>query len=196
MGEPVRWVITVAFAAVTVTSLLRLATTARRDPRPEGLPRRHEDLGHVVMAVSMIAMVLSWTPLLPVAFWVLLFAGQAVFFGAMLLRRSATWSQQDKWDHTHHMMASVGMVYMVVATGASADMAGMSMGASWSPLAGAFGLYFLVYAGWSMLRATFLAPAGVPAGWSGLPLVVSRPLAVHGCRALMGAGMAYVLLSA
>jgi hypothetical protein len=196
VAEPVRWVITVAFAAVTATCLLRLASTAHRHDRPEGLPRRHEDFGHILMSVSMIAMVLAWTRLLPVAFWVVLFAGQAVFFGGMLLRKSANWSQQDKWDHTHHMMASTGMVYMVVAMGGTADMAGMSMGASWSPLAGAFGLYFLVYAGWSLLRATFLAPAGAPGGWSGLPLVLSRPLAVHGCRALMGAGMAYVLLSA
>jgi hypothetical protein len=208
VGEPVRWVMTVVFAAVIVTCLLRLAST-RRDPRPDGVPGRHEDLGHIVMAVSMIAMVLSWMRLLPTMFWVLLFTGQALCFAVVLLRgsssRQSRLSQQDNWDHTHHLMASVGMVYMVIAMGGSADLAGMTMsgstgmagmvGSSWSPLTGAFGLYFLVYAGWSLLRATVLAPSVASAGWSGLPLVLSRPLAVHGCRALMGGGMAYVLLS-
>lgn len=200
MAEPaaVRWVITAVFVAVTVTCLLRLASTARRADRPAGLPRRHEDFGHMVMSLSMIAMVLSWTRLLPTPVWVVLFGGQAVFFGAVLLRRSTAggWSGQDNWDHTHHMMASIGMVYMVLAIGGT-GMAGMA-GMGTSPLAGAFGMYFLIYAVWSGLRATQLAPAGVgvSAGWSGLPLVLSRPLAVHGCRALMGGGMAYLLLTA
>jgi hypothetical protein len=189
-------VITAVFAAVTVTCLLRLAATARRENKPAGLPRRHEDFGHVVMAVGMIAMVLSWTRLLPTPVWVVLFGGQAVFFAAVLLRRPAGWSDQDNWDHTQHMMASFGMVYMVLAIGGSSEVAGMAMGSS--PLAGAFGVYFLIYAVWSVLRATRLAPAGVgvSAGWSGLPLVLSRPLAVHGFRALMGGGMAYLLLTA
>jgi Domain of unknown function (DUF5134) len=197
VAEPavVRWVITAVFVAVTVTCLLRLASTARRTNRPAGLPRRHEDLGHIVMAIGMIAMVLSWTWLLPTPVWVLVFGAQAVFFGAVLLRRPAGWSDQDNWDHTQHMMASIGMIYMVLAIGGT-GMAGMDMGTS--PLAGAFGVYFLIYAVWSGLRATQLAPAGVgvSAGWSGLPLVLSRPLAVHGCRALMGGGMAYLLLTA
>ncbi|HEX5404296.1 MAG TPA: DUF5134 domain-containing protein [Pseudonocardiaceae bacterium] len=199
MAEPavVRWVITAVFLCVTVTCLLRLASTARRENKPAGLPRRHEDLGHVVMAVGMIAMVLSWTRLLPTPVWVVLFGGQAVFFAAVLLRRPAGWAEQDNWDHTQHMMASIGMVYMVLALGDTASMAGMS-GMSASPLAGAFGVYFLIYAVWSVLRATRIAPAGLGAsvGWSGLPLVLSRPLAVHGCRALMGGGMAYLLLTA
>ncbi|HEX3589245.1 MAG TPA: DUF5134 domain-containing protein [Pseudonocardiaceae bacterium] len=191
MGEPesVRWVITAMFAAVTLTCLLRLASGRRN--RPEGFPRRHDDLGHLVMSVSMIAMVLSWTHLLPTVFWVLLFAAQAVFFGATLLRRSSDWSGHESWDHTHHLMASLGMVYMVVALGDAAAMAGMSM--SLPPLAGAFGVYFLLYALWSGARAVRLAPG--PAGCSGSPSVLGRPLAVHGCRALMGAGMAYVLFT-
>jgi hypothetical protein len=206
VAEPavVRWVITAVFLCVTVTCLLRLAATARRADKPAGLPRRHEDLGHIVMAIGMIAMVLSWTRLLPTPVWVVLFGGQAVFFAVVLLRRPAGWSDQDNWDHTQHMMASIGMVYMVVtlsstALGGTAGVAGMSgMAMGGSPLAGAFGVYFLIYAVWSGLRATRLAPAGVgvSAGWSGLPRVLSRPLAVHGCRALMGGGMAYLLLTA
>lgn len=196
-SDAVRWVMTALFAAVTVTCVLRLASTAGRADRPAGFPRRHEDLGHILMAVSMIAMVLSWTRVLPTAVWVVLFGGQTAFFAFVLLRgRSAGTgpSRQDNWDHTHHMVAGVGMVYMVVAmTGPVGAMAGMA-GGTRSPLAGAFGVYLLGYAAWSGLRATRLGV--VPAGWSGLPAVLGRPPVVNGCRAVMGAGMAYLLLTA
>lgn len=200
MAESARWVIAVLSAAVTLTCLLRLASTTRRAGRGEGLPCRHEDVAHIVKSVSMIAMVLSWARLLPTVVWATVFGGQAVFFGVLLLRGRRV--AQDGWDRTYHVMASIGMVYMVVAMGGStgstgmAGMAGMS-GMAWSPLAGAFGVYFLAYAVWSLLRGTWLAPAaaGVP-GWSGLPSVLTRPLAVHGCRAVLGAGMAFLLLTA
>lgn len=185
-SESVRWVMTALFAAVTVTCLLRLASTAGRTHRPAGFPRRHEDLGHIVMAVSMIAMVLSWTHVLPTPVWLVLFGGQAAFFAAVLLRGR---DRQGNWDHSHHLVAGIGMVYMTLAVSGSA----MPMGAT-SPLAGAFGVYFLGYAVWSGLRAVRLGVA--PAGWSGLPAVLARPLLVNGCRAAMGAGMAYLLLTA
>jgi hypothetical protein len=197
VGESVRWVLAVPFAAVTLTCLLRLASTAHREGRADGLPCRHEDIGHIVKSVSMIAMVLSWARVLPTVVWVAMFAGQATFFGVLLLRRGRV--HQDGWDSTYHVLANLGMVYMVLAMGDSTGMAGMAgmSGMAWAPLGVAFGMYFLVYAGWSLLRGTWLAPAaaGVP-GWSGLPSVLSRPLAVHGCRALAGAGMAYLLLTA
>ncbi|HEY1570732.1 MAG TPA: DUF5134 domain-containing protein [Pseudonocardiaceae bacterium] len=196
-SDAVRWVMTALFAAVTVTCLLRIASTAGRTDRPAGFPRRHEDLGHILMALAMIAMVLSWTRVLPTAVWVMLFGGQTVFFALVLLRgRSAGTgpSRHDNWDHAHHMVAGVGMVYMVVAmTGPVGAMAGMPAGTR-SPLAGAFGIYLLGYAGWSVLRATRLGV--VPAGWSGLSAVLGRPPVVNGCRAVMGAGMAYLLLTA
>lgn len=196
-SDVVRWVMTAMFAVVTMTCLLRIATTAGRAERPAGFPHRHDDLGHIVMAVSMIAMVLSWTRVLPTAVWVVLFGAQVVFSASVLLRgRTAGTNptRRENWDHTHHLVAAAGMVYMVVAM--SGPMTGMT-GApvmTTSPLAGAFGLYLLGYAAWSGLRATRLGVA--PAGWSGLPSVLGRPLLVDGCRAMMGAGMAYVLLTA
>lgn len=196
-SDAVRWVMTALFAAVTVTCLLRLASTAGRADRPAGFPRRHEDLGHILMAVSMIAMVLSWTRVLPTPVWVALFAGQTAFSAYVLLRHrpAATGPpRQNNWDDAHHMVAGVGMVYMVVAmTGPMGVMAGMPAGTR-SPLAGAIGVYLLGYAVWSGLRATRLGV--VPAGWSGLPAVLGRPPVVNGCRAVMGAGMAFLLLTA
>ncbi len=187
MTEPVwaRWVLTAILAGITVTCLLRLASTGRE--RPAGTPRRHEDVGQVIMGVSMITMVLSWTDVLPKPLWVLVFAVQAIGFGSLLLRGHAG-SGNENWDYTNHVMASVAMVYMVVA------MTGPAMpGMATSPLAGAFGCYFLIYAGWSALRAT--RGVTVVAGGSGLPAVLRQPVLVEGCRALMGGGMAFLLLA-
>jgi hypothetical protein len=179
MGQPesVRLVFTVLFAGVTLTCVVRLLSTRA------GLPARHDDVSHAIMAAGMIVMVLSWTSLLPASVWVLLFGGQAAFFAAILLRQRAGESVHggaQNWEHTHHFVGSLGMLYMVVALG---DAAMVSM----PPLAVSFGLYFLVYGVWSGVRA--LQPVPVGNG------VLGRPLLVHGCRALMGGGMAYLLLA-
>jgi uncharacterized protein DUF5134 len=174
MGQPelLRVVFTVLFAGITLTCVARLLGGSH------GYPARHDDVGHAVMSVGMIAMVLSWTDLLPTPVWVLLFGGQAAYFAVVLTRDQPADSRRN-WEHIHHMVGSLGMLYMVITIDGMAAM---------SPLAVSFGIYFLAYAGWSGLRA--LQP--VPVTASG---VLARPLLVHGCRALMGGGMAYLLLA-
>lgn len=192
MTEPgwARWVLTAILAGITVTCLLRLVSTGRH--RPAGVPRRHEDIGQVIMGVSMIAMVLSWTDVLPTPLWVLLFGAQAIGFGGLLLRGHGA-TGNENWDYTHHVMSSVAMVYMVVAmTGPAMSMPGMAM----PPLAGAFGCYFLIYAGWSVIRAVrVVGGVTVAAGEARLPAVLRQPMLIEGCRALMGGGMAFLLLA-
>lgn len=189
MTEPgwARWVLTAILAGITVTCLLRLAVTGRQR-RSTGMPRWHGDVGQVIMGVSMIAMVLSWTDVLPKPLWVLLFGAQAIGFGALLLRGRGA-PGQENWDYTHHVMASAAMVYMVVAMSGPA-MPGMAM----SPLAGAFGCYFLIHAGWSVVRAG-VGGVTLATGEARLPAVLRQPVLVEGCRALMGGGMAFLLLA-
>lgn len=185
MGQPelVRVVFTVLFAGITLTCVARLLTRPRA-----GLPARHDDLAHIVKGVGMIAMLLSWTRLVPTQFWVLAFAGVTVFFGALLLRSAGG---AENWDHVEHVVGGVGMIYMLVAMGGATDgMAGMA-GASVSPLAMSFGLCFVAFALWSGVRA--LRPVG--AGPSVGSVALGRPLLVHGCRALAAGGMAYLLLA-
>jgi Domain of unknown function (DUF5134) len=232
-----RWLFTVLFALISATCLVRLLRGGRDGDRPPGTPRRHDDIGHIVMGISMIAMILSWTALLPTVVWIALFGGQAVVFCVILLRRRgshAALSGQENWDHTHHVMSSLAMVYMVVAMRGSAGAGMSSVGMSntgvsavgmssvampsiaMSPLAEAFGVYFLICAVWAALRALQLTPslspalAGPPAADGGrtvvdaravvgaarMPAILRRPLLVDGCRALMGGGMAYLLLTA
>jgi hypothetical protein len=182
VGQPelVRWAFTALFAGISLTCVIRLLTH-RRTP---ATPPRHDDVWHAVMGLAMVAMVLSWLTLLPTPLWVVLFGGQAAFFAAVLLRnRSEETGEDQNWEHTHHFVGSLGMVYMVMAmTGPMNTM---------SPLAVSFGVYFLAYALWSGIRA--LQPVPLPI--TGPAQVLSRPLLVHGCRALMGGGMAYLLLA-
>ena len=180
MGQPelVRWAFTALFAGISLTCVLRLLSH-RRTPTT---PPPHDDVWHALMGVAMIGMVLSWLTLLPTPLWVVLFGGQAAFFAAVLLRNQPR-AEDQNWEHTHHFVGSLGMLYMVVAmTGPMTTM---------SPLAVSFGVYFLAYALWSGIRA--LQPVPLPA--TGPAPVLSRPLIVHGCRALMGGGMAYLLLA-
>jgi hypothetical protein len=211
--EPVwvRWVFTTVLTGITVTCLIRLVIHGRRGHVP-GVPTRHDDIAQVIMGVSMIAMVLSWTTYLPTPLWVMLFGAQAVGFGALLLSRPAaqTGPNNENWDYTHHVVASVAMVYMIVAISnravanmpAMPGMPGMTMaptpaaGPVLSPLAWAFGVYFLIYTGWSVLRAAGIQGAvPVAASAGGIPSVLTRPVLVEGCRALMGGSMAYLLLA-
>lgn len=179
MGQPelVRWVLTVLFTGITLTCVARLL---RGDPAT-GMPARHDDVGHAVMSVGMIAMVLSWTGVLPTPLWVLLFGGQAAYFAVLMLRDQPA-DPRRNWEHTHHLVGSVGMLYMIVTI--------RSMGAM-SPLGVSFGIYFLAYAAWSGRWA--FRP--VPAASTGRARVLARPVVVHGCRALASGGMAYLLLA-
>ncbi len=194
MTEPgwARWMLTAVLAGITVTCLLRLVSTGR--DQPAGTPGRHEDVSQVIMGVSMIMMVLSWTDVLPKPLWILLFGAQVIGFGRLLLRGGSN-SGHENWDNTHHVMSGLAMVYMVVAMTGPA-MSGMAMsGMAIPPLAGAFGCYFLVHAGWSVIRAVRGAGAVVTAGEIRLPVVLRQPVLVEGCRALMGGGMALLLLA-
>jgi hypothetical protein len=184
VGQPelVRWVFTALFAGITLTCVARLLSGSH-GYQGDGLPARHDDVGHAVMSVGMIAMVLSWTDVLPTPFWILLFGGQAAFFTVILLRDQPAADSYRNWEHTHHMVGSIGMLYMVITIRSMTEMAGMS---SVSPLAVSFGVYFLAYAAWSGRRALKSTPN---------TNVLARPLLVHGCRALMGGGMAYLLLA-
>ncbi len=181
--EPARWLFTALFAGISLTCVVRLLTNRRT----AGTPPRHDDVWHAVMGVAMIAMVLSWLSVLPTPFWVILFGGQAAVFAAILLRSQPSDPDQN-WEHTHHLIGSLGMLYMAVALASPAGMSGMS---ATSPLTASFGVYFLAYAAWSALRA--VQPLPVTTG--NTVRALSWPLLVHGCRALMGGGMAYLLLA-
>jgi len=183
--EPVwaRWLSVPLLAAVSACCLLRLLTGRRST----GAPARHEDIGQVVMGIAMIAMLLSWVNLIPRAVWVFGFAVQATVFGWLLLRgrQPKHAPAHDAWQNVHHLVASLAMVYLMVALAGTVSVRHpMALPA----LAGSFATYFVVYSGWSVLR---VAATGA-AGSTGL---LRQPRLVEGCRAAMGLGMAAMLLA-
>lgn len=170
MVEPdwTRWLVIVPLAMVSVTCLFRLF---RRGDEPPW----HEDVGQVAGGIGMIAMVMSWLGIVPLSLWVAVFGAQAAGFGTLVFLPG-----RHVREAVHHLMGSLAMIYMIVA--------GMRMNATVSPLAGAFGMYFLLYAGWSVARAaTDSATAGT--------MLVRRPVVIEACRAVMNGCMAYLLFA-
>lgn len=195
-SELARWLCTALFAGIGGVCALRLVTSARsagprcadRADAAGRPPAPHEDVAQVVMGLGMIAMVLSWVRLLPDPVWLAVFGVQAAAFATLLLRTPPA-PDRDSWQCVHHLVASVAMGYMVV--GMTHRAAGGQPHAM-APLAGSFGMYFLGYAAWSAARAVRAAARG---GAARSRPVLLRPRLVEGGRALMGGGMAYVLLA-
>lgn len=181
-----RWTVALLLGVICVSCLARLATARHH---PTVAPRPHEDLAQVLMGVGMIAMLVSWLGTGPRAALLLVFAVTAAGFTGLLVRGrpgDTGTAGRDTWESVHHLVASLAMVYMAVAMpGRAGDLPAVR------PLAAAFGMYFLLYAGWAGLR--MVAASTVSMG-GGVGALLRRPRIVDGCRAAMGLGMAYALL--
>lgn len=171
---------------ICVSCLARLATAGRHRAVA---PHPHEDLAQVLMGVGMIVMLVSWLGTAPRAALLLVFAVTAAGFVGLLVRGrhgDTGLAGRDTWECVHHLVASLAMVYLAMAMpGRPGELPAVH------PLAAAFGMYFLLYAGWAGLRV--VAGSTVPIG-GGVGALLRRPRIVDGCRATMGLGMAYALL--
>jgi hypothetical protein len=180
------------FAVICLSCVVRLATGRRAGA---GSPGRHEDLAQVVMGLGMIAMCLSWTGVGPRAVLLVVFGVEVVGFAGLLLGGNDHAAGRNTWECVHHLMASLAMVYMALALSGESVTGSMAL----APLAGAFGMYFLLYTGWAAARMAAApmraASNGGAGGVAAIPVILRRPRVIEGCRALMGAGMAYLLLA-
>jgi hypothetical protein len=77
--EPLRWALTVALVAASAFHLVRSV-------RPAGTEGRPAESLHLLMGVSMIAMIWPWGGVMPVAGWVVVFAGASGWFVVRALR--------------------------------------------------------------------------------------------------------------
>jgi Domain of unknown function (DUF5134) len=80
--EPLRWALTVALAAASAFHLVRSV-------RPAGTEGRPAESLHLLMGVSMIAMIWPWGGVVPVAGWVAVFAGATGWFVIRAVRSVA-----------------------------------------------------------------------------------------------------------
>jgi hypothetical protein len=177
----VDWALTAVFAALALPCVLRLA---RLDYARLGPGVRHGDLAELLLVVAMVAMVSPVGGPIPAAGW------QAV------LALTAGWFAVAWWrDRTcaHHALSAAAMFYMVTAMphggvdhGPWLTMSTMESRLALPLIAVAAAGYFVVDAAWTgvaAVRGSAVTAAG--------PGHASRAV----CRAVMGAGMGYLLLA-
>ncbi|HWD04943.1 MAG TPA: DUF5134 domain-containing protein [Amycolatopsis sp.] len=178
------WLLTAVFALLALPCVLRLV---RLDYLRLGAGLRHADLAELLLVVAMVAMISPVGGPIPAAGWQAVFSLTAAWFGF------AWWRGRG---HTascgHHALSAAAMLYMITAMPHD----GM-----------AHGPWLTMSAMDTRLALPVLAVAGagyflVDAAWSGVVAVRTRAVAVPGltsrtvCRAVMGAGMGYLLLAA
>ncbi|MFI5612212.1 DUF5134 domain-containing protein [Amycolatopsis sp. NPDC051903] len=180
------WLLTAVFALLALPCVLRLV---RLDYARLGHGLRHADLAELLLVIAMVAMLSPVGGPIPAAGWQAIFVLTAAWFGF-------AWWRGRRQAHTascgHHALSAAAMLYMVTAMphggmahGPWLTMSTMETGLAVPLLAIVGAGYFLVDAAWSGVTA--VRTRGVAA-----PGLTSRTV----CRAVMGAGMGYVLLAA
>ncbi|MGW3964971.1 DUF5134 domain-containing protein [Amycolatopsis sp. NPDC005003] len=202
----VDWALTAVFAALVLPCVLRLV---RLDYARLGHGVRHGDLAELLLVVAMVAMFSPVGGPIPAAGW------QAV------LVLTTGWFAAAWWRHracAHHALSAAAMLYMVTAMphggadhGPWLTMSAMDARLALPLIAVAAAGYFVADAAWSGLlavRGTAAVGAdsgsgvasgsgsGVVGADSGSGTAAGSGQASRAvCRAVMGAGMGYMLLA-
>lgn len=176
------------------------------------------DAMHMIMGVSMAGMLVPGLHVLPDGAWAVVFAAGAAWFGGRMLlswaaagRHPEAPARPGGWHHGPHLLASLAMLYMLLAarTAAGGEPGAMGMGGSGagrSPtLALLLTLGLLACVIWTTDRlgsiATVAALAGgeragraaAPPGLGG-PGVPLSPRLSACCEIVMGVTMGYLLV--
>ncbi|MEV6627033.1 DUF5134 domain-containing protein [Amycolatopsis sp. NPDC051106] len=177
----VDWALTAVFAALALPCVLRLV---RLDYQRLGPGVRHGDLAELLLVVAMVAMLSPVGGPIPAAGWQAVLVLTAGWFAVAWWRNRAC---------AHHALSAAAMLYMVTAMphGGTAHGPWLTMATMDARLA--LPLVAVAAAGYFVLDA---ARAGVlvvrgSAVAAGGPGQASRAV----CRAVMGAGMGYMLLA-
>ncbi|WP_410588817.1 DUF5134 domain-containing protein [Amycolatopsis sp. lyj-23] len=177
----VDWALTAVFAALVLPCVLRLT---RLDYARLGHGVRHGDLAELLLVVAMVAMFSPVGGPIPTAGW------QAVLVLTTGWFAAAWWRNRTC---AHHALSAAAMLYMVTAMphagmdhGPWLTMSTMDSRLALPLIAVVAAGYFVVDAAWSgVLVARGAAVVRADAGQA------SRAV----CRAVMGAGMGYMLLA-
>jgi hypothetical protein len=180
-----RWVLTAAFAGAAVFHLAGCVRSAHAG-RPRGVRRRTSEVLHLLMGVSMIAMVWPWGEVVPRLLWLALFAAATAWFGARAL-----WSPGGRLVPVFFATAMAAMVWMTVSMPAAGSQSHHHHGgvgyAGW--VSGVIGGYLVLAAGWWIVRGMRLG---------GLSTADAAPRAPHWpavCHGVMSVGMGLTLLA-
>lgn len=180
----VDWALTALFAVLALPCVLRLV---RLDYGRLGHGVRHGDLAELLLVVAMVAMLSPVGGPIPAAGWQAVLVLTAGWFAA------AWW--RGRTGCAHHALSAVAMLYMVTAMphagmvhGPWLTMSTMDARVALPVVAVAAAGYFVADAAWSgalVVRGSGAAAAQAGSGHA------SRAV----CRAVMGAGMGYLLLA-
>ncbi|GHF04881.1 DUF5134 domain-containing protein [Amycolatopsis deserti] len=174
----VAWSLTVAFAMLAVPSvvrLVRLDATTTADTR-------QQDLAELLMVLAMLAMVSPLGGPIPAAGWQAILVLTAGWFFVAVLRGRRCCAG-------HHLVSAAAMLYMITAMPGHGDGPWMSMTPgelAWPALALAGIAYFAV----DSVRSGILG-----ARWARTESLRDHRAVRQVCRALMGVGMAYMLVT-
>jgi hypothetical protein len=198
--ESLRWVLTVAFGGTSVFHLVRCLRPAVR-PEPVGAAWISETL-HLLMGVSMLAMIWPAGDVVPAPVWVAVFTASTGWFVVRALRSAGRRLVLGFFATSMAIMVWIGASIPVPASAAHGSgtgtdpmaMDGMAMGggrlgpAAWT--SGLLGGYLLVAAFWWFFRGLRLGHLRTTAD------VAVRPLSWSSmCHGLMSIGMGLVLLA-
>jgi hypothetical protein len=193
--ESLRWALTVAFGATSAFHLVRCLRPAVF-PRPVGELWVSETL-HLLMGVSMVAMIWPWGEVVPAPVWVAVFTASTGWFVARALRSAGRRVVLAFFATSMATMVWMGAsmpAQASAAPGPAMAMDGMVMGAGrFGPAAwisGLLGGYLLVAAFWWFFRGLRLGhlrtashAAVRPLSWGSM------------CHGLMSVGMGLALLA-
>jgi len=174
----IAWTLTAGFAVLAVPSVVRLA----RADATTTADTRQMDLAELLVALAMLAMVSPLGGPIPVAGWqaVLILTAGWFLVAALRGRRCCA---------VHNLVSATAMLYMITAMPGHPRGPWMAMPGgelAWPALALAAIAYFAV----DSVRAGI---AG--ARWARTANLRDHRAARQVCRALMGAGMAYLLVT-
>jgi hypothetical protein len=190
-----RWVLSAVFVLTSGFHLAR-CLRPRRLPGPVARSRVSEAL-HLIMGVSMIAMIWPWGAIVPVPVWAAVFTASTGWFAAQTWR--PTGRRRVPVFFASSMAAMVWMGVSTPAQASSGDRSGMvmdGMAMSSGPpgvtgwISGLLGGYLVVVAFWWFARGLRLGPAPLVAGRRPPPLSWSAL-----CHGLMSIGMGLALLA-
>ncbi|MDQ0380151.1 DUF5134 domain-containing protein [Amycolatopsis thermophila] len=178
----VAWSLTAAFALLAVPSLVRLVRLDSLSTTPD---IRQQDLAELLMVLAMLAMVSPLGGPIPAAGWqaILVLTAGWFFVAALRGRRCCA---------VHHLVSAAAMLYMITAMPHRGDhgpwlvMTESSAKLAWPVLALAAIGYFAV----DSVRAGIIG-----ARWARTESLRDHRAVRQVCRALMGAGMAYLLVT-
>lgn len=193
--DSLRWLLTVAFGGTAVFHLLRCLRPPAARPCPVAEHRLSEML-HLVMGLSMIAMIWPWAVAIPAAAWTVVFMMSTGWFVAR-----AVWTSRRRAVPAFFATATGAMVWMgasIPGHASTGGHGGMDMAGTGHAPVGCAGWVSALLGGYLVLAAFWWVGRGMRIGGPSTATTdaMAWPLDWSAlCHGVMSAGMGIALLA-